>query len=188
MPSRPRSCRATALPPPPPRRSRGGHAGCRGRRWQRWCSSHQMYRRWRAALSRRRFRARARRCWCWQPGPAPSTGAPGVTVVAPTPDGADVARITARAQRHFAAAPGDDPALRWRDSGVSVALLALPLVLMWARRGFLAAAVVGVALGMAQPASAAGADWFWRLWLTPDQRARLAAGARRRGRSGGAVH
>jgi Ca-activated chloride channel family protein len=106
-------------------------------------------------------------------GPGPFEGAPGVTVVPPTPDGTDVARIAARAQRHFAAAPGDDPTLRWRDNGVWVALLALPLALVWARRGFLAAALVGVALGMAQPASAAGADWFWRLWLTPDQRARL---------------
>jgi Ca-activated chloride channel family protein len=106
-------------------------------------------------------------------GPGPFDGAPGAAVVAPTPDGADVARIAARSQRHFTAAPNDDPRLRWQDAGPWVALLALPLALLWARRGFLAVAVVGVVLGMAQPASANGADWFWRLWLTPDQRARL---------------
>lgn len=106
-------------------------------------------------------------------GPGPFDGAPGAAVVEPTPDGADVARVVTRAQHHFAAAPSDDPALRWRDSGPWVTLLALPLALIWARRGFLAAVLPGVALGMAHPASAAGADWFWRLWLTPDQRARL---------------
>ena len=106
-------------------------------------------------------------------GPGPFDGAPGATVVEPTPDGADVARIAARAQRHFAATPSDDPTLRWQDAGPWVALLALPLALLWARRGFLAVTVLGAALGMAQPASAKGADWFWRLWLTPDQRARL---------------
>jgi Ca-activated chloride channel homolog len=105
-------------------------------------------------------------------GPGPFEGAASATVVAPTPDGADVARVAARAQRHFAAAQRDDPALRWLDMGPWIALLALPLTLPWARRGFLAGAAVVLMLG-ARPAAAAEGGWFWRLWLTPDQRARL---------------
>ena len=105
-------------------------------------------------------------------GPGPFDGAAGATVVEATPDGSDVARVATRAQRHFAAAPADDPAMRWQDAGPWVALLALPLALMWSRRGFLAVVMATAALG-AQPASAAGSDWFWQLWLTPDQRARL---------------
>jgi Ca-activated chloride channel homolog len=105
-------------------------------------------------------------------GPGPFDGAPGAAVIEATPDGSDVARVAARAQRHFAAAPTEDPAMRWRDAGPWIAVLALPLALLWSRRGFLAAAMATVLLG-AHPASAAGEDWFWRLWLTPDQRARL---------------
>jgi Ca-activated chloride channel homolog len=104
-------------------------------------------------------------------GPGPFEGAPGASVVAPAPDGADVGQVVARAQRHFAAAPTDDPAMRWQDAGPLVALLLLPLALLWSRRGFL---VLILALG-AGPAAAAEGDaaWFWRLWLTPDQRARI---------------
>ena len=105
-------------------------------------------------------------------GPGPFEGAPGNSVVQRTPDGGDVARIAARAQRHFAAAPTDDPGTRWRDEGPRVALLALPLALFWARRGALAGILLTLWMGT-QPAAAADRDWFARLWLTPDQRARL---------------
>jgi Ca-activated chloride channel family protein len=98
-------------------------------------------------------------------------GVPGATVVRGTPDGADVARIAAHAQRHFTAAPADDPALLWQDAGLWVAFLALPLALFWARRGALAGAFILLWLGM-QPA-AAEPGWFAAIWLTPDQRARL---------------
>jgi Ca-activated chloride channel homolog len=104
-------------------------------------------------------------------GPGPFEGAPGASIAAPTPDGADVGQVIARAQRHFAAAPTDDPAMRWQDAGPLVALLLVPLALLWSRRGFL---VLVLALGSGPAAAAEGdAAWFWRLWLTPDQRARI---------------
>ncbi len=107
-------------------------------------------------------------------GPGPFAGVPGATVVTPTPDPADATRIAELAQRHFAAAPTDDPTMRWRDAGVWIALLAVPLAALMARRGFLATLLLMLALG-ARPAMAAEGDlgWFWRLWLTPDQRAQL---------------
>jgi Ca-activated chloride channel family protein len=100
-------------------------------------------------------------------GPGPFEGAPGAGVVERTPDGADIARVIARAQRHFAAAPSDDPTMRWQDAGPWLALLLVPLALPWARRGMLVAAVVIL------PARAAEAGWFERLWLTSDQQARI---------------
>lgn len=108
-------------------------------------------------------------------GPGPFAGVPGATVVSPTPDPADAQRIAALAQRHFATAPSDDPALRWRDAGPWVALLLVPLAALMARRGFLAALLLAALLG-ASPARAAeqgDLGWFWQLWLTPDQRAQL---------------
>ncbi|MXP63565.1 VWA domain-containing protein [Roseomonas sp. M0104] len=106
-------------------------------------------------------------------GQGPFAGAPGATVVAPAPDTADVDQVAALARRNFATAPADDPAMRWRDAGPWVALLAVPMALLFARRGFLAALLL-LALG-ARPAMAAEGDlnWFWQLWLTPDQRAQL---------------
>ncbi|WP_424814313.1 VWA domain-containing protein [Roseococcus sp. YIM B11640] len=107
-------------------------------------------------------------------GGGPFDGAPDATVVAPAPDGQDVATVVARAQRHFALAPTDDPAMRWRDAGPWAALLLVPLAALFARRGFLAAVALMWLLG-AQPSYAADGDmgWFWRLWLTSDQRAQL---------------
>ncbi|MBR0649622.1 VWA domain-containing protein [Roseomonas terrae] len=108
-------------------------------------------------------------------GDGPFDGAPGAGVVEPTPDAADVNAIVARAQRHFALAPTDDPAMRWRDAGPWVALLLVPVAGLFARRGFLAVVLVMLALG-GRPAMAAGEGdlgWFWRLWLTSDQRAQL---------------
>ena len=107
-------------------------------------------------------------------GPGPFLGAPGATVVASTPDTADAARIAALAQRHFAAAPSDDPAMRWRDMGPWVALLAVPAAALLLRRGLLAAAVALMLLAApAAPAAEGDLVWFWQLWLTPDQRAQL---------------
>lgn len=105
-------------------------------------------------------------------GPGPFDGAPGATVTSPTPNMQDVAGIAARAQRHFALAPSDDPTMRWHDAGPWVALLLAPIAVLFARRGFLAAMLVLLALG-ARPALAGEGDlgWFWRLWLTSDQRA-----------------
>lgn len=107
-------------------------------------------------------------------GAGPFDGAAGAAVVTPTPDTADVERIAARAQRHFAAAPSDDPTLRWRDAGPWVALLLVPVALLYARRGFLPVMALGLSLA-APPAQAQQGDlgWFWRLWLTSDQRAQL---------------
>ncbi len=107
-------------------------------------------------------------------GPGPFEGVPGATVVTPTPDTADATRIAELAQRHFAAAPTDDPTMRWMDAGPLVALLVVPLAALMARRGFLAALLLMVMLGT-RPASAADGDlgWFWQLWLTSDQRAQL---------------
>jgi Ca-activated chloride channel homolog len=107
-------------------------------------------------------------------GPGPFDGAPRVAVVSPTPNTQDVTEVAARAQRHFAVAPSDDPAMRWRDAGPWVALLLVPIAALFARRGFLAAMLVLLALGT-RPALAAECDlgWFWRLWLTSDQRAQL---------------
>jgi Ca-activated chloride channel family protein len=107
-------------------------------------------------------------------GPGPFDGAPGAAVVSPTPDAQDVTAIAARAQRHFALAPSDDPAMRWRDAGPWVALLLVPIAAIFARRGFLAAMLVLLALG-ARPVLAGEGDLggFWRLWLTSDQRAQL---------------
>ena len=100
-------------------------------------------------------------------GPGPFTGADGAGVIERTPDGADVARVVARAQRHFADAPTDDPTMRWQDAGPWLALLLVPLALPGARRGVLVAAM------MILPAQAAEPGWFSSLWLTPDQQARL---------------
>lgn len=107
-------------------------------------------------------------------GPGPFEGAPGATVVEATPDTADAEHIAALAQRHFVTAPSDDPAQRWRDAGPWVALLLVPLAALFARRGFLAGAALLLVLGAA-PAQAAEGDLgrFWRLWLTPDQRAQV---------------
>ena len=107
-------------------------------------------------------------------GPGPLAGAPGARLVAATPNGADVARVAGLALSHFAAARAEDPTQRWQDMGPWVALLAAPLALLFARRGFLAMALLLLLLGAA-PAMAADGDlgWFWRLWLTPDQRAQL---------------
>lgn len=103
-------------------------------------------------------------------GPGPFQGAAGAMVVAPTPDGADIVEVLRRAQRHFVSAPPEDPAMRWHDAGPWLALLLVPLALPWARRGFLALCLLAM---VAQPAAAAEWDWFRRLWLTPDQQARL---------------
>ncbi|WP_211870490.1 VWA domain-containing protein [Neoroseomonas terrae] len=107
-------------------------------------------------------------------GGGPFDGAPGAPVVTPTPDTRDVEAIAARAQRHFSLTPADDPAMRWLDAGPWVALLLVPLAALFARRGFLAATLVALLLG-GRPALAAEGDssWFWRLWLTPDQRAQF---------------
>ena len=107
-------------------------------------------------------------------GGGPFDGAPGAPVVSPTPDTQDVQAIASRARRHFALAPSDDPTMRWRDAGPWVALLLVPLAAMFARRGFLAAVLVALLLS-GRPALAAegGTGWFWRLWLTPDQRAQM---------------
>ena len=62
--------------------------------------------------------------------------------------------------------------MRWHDAGPLVAMLLVPLALLWSRRGFLAVLLL---LG-AGPAAAAGeGDMapFWRLWLTSDQRGRI---------------
>ena len=102
-------------------------------------------------------------------------GARGATVVPATPDTADVQAVMARAQRHFAVAPSDDPRLRWRDAGYWLALPLLPLALLWSRRGFL---LLLVAMALAPPALAqaprSGTGWAGRLLLTPDQRGRIA--------------
>lgn len=107
-------------------------------------------------------------------GGGPFDGASGASVVTPTPDTADVTAIAARAQRHFALAPSDDPTMRWRDAGPWLALLLVPVAAVFARRGFLAAVLIAMVLA-GRPARAAesGADWFWRLWLTPDQHAQM---------------
>lgn len=107
-------------------------------------------------------------------GGGPFEGASGAPVVAPTPDTQDVEAIAARAQRHFALTPSDDPTMRWRDAGPWIALLVVPLAALFARRGFLAAVVLTLLLA-GRPALAAEGDlgWFWRLWLTSDQRAQL---------------
>ncbi|WP_145145139.1 VWA domain-containing protein [Roseomonas gilardii] len=123
--------------------------------------------------------------------PGALDGARGATRVVPTPDTADIQAVLRAAQRHFATAPSDDPALRWQDAGYAVSLALVPLGLLWSRRGFLALplllALAAPALAQgptmstaARPAPAAAAtphplrDGFARLWLTPDQRGRLA--------------
>ena len=122
-------------------------------------------------------------------------GARGATRITPTPDTADIRAVTGAAQRHFAAAPSDDPTLRWQDAGYAVSLALLPLVLLWSRRGFLALPLLLALSGPAsaqeptmataapveRPAAEKGTaarlrDRFVGLWLTPDQRGRLAFG------------
>ena len=122
--------------------------------------------------------------------PEALAGARGAARVAPSPDTADVRAVMAAAQRHFAAAPSDDPTLRWQDAGYAVSLALVPIALLWSRRGFLALPLL---LALAGPAAAQGPtrstaappvaktglaqrlrDGFAALWLTPDQRGRLA--------------
>ncbi|MFC3127191.1 hypothetical protein ACFOD4_19155 [Pseudoroseomonas globiformis] len=108
-------------------------------------------------------------------GDGPFAGAPGATVVDPTPDTTDVEQVAGLARSHFATAPSDDPTMRWMDAGPWMALLVAPLAALFARRGFLAAMLLLLSLG-ARPAIAAersDLNAFWRLWLTPDQRAQL---------------
>ncbi|MDT8332931.1 VWA domain-containing protein [Roseomonas gilardii] len=123
-------------------------------------------------------------------------GARGATWIAPTPDTADIQAVMGAAQRHFAAASSDDPTLRWQDAGYAVLLLLVPLALLWSRRGFLALPLLLALSGLAsaqEPVRATAApatvpaapdggmaarlrDRFVSLWLTPDQRGRLAFG------------
>lgn len=125
--------------------------------------------------------------------PEALAGAQGAGHVTPTPDRADIRAVLQAAQRHFTAAPSDDPTLRWQDAGYALSFMLVPLALLWSRRGFLVLPFILTlavsASAMAQepavhtapsepPAATRTArplwDWFAGLWLTSDQRGRLA--------------
>jgi Ca-activated chloride channel family protein len=105
-------------------------------------------------------------------------GARGASLITPTADTADIQAVMARAQRHFAVAPSDDPRLRWRDAGYWLALPLLPLALLWSRRGFMVLVVMMACAppALAQQAPSRTTGWAGRLLLTPDQRGRIAFG------------
>ena len=125
--------------------------------------------------------------------PEALAGAQGAGRVTPTPDRADIRAVLQAAQRHFTATPSDDPTLRWQDAGYALSLVLVPLALLWSRRGFLVLPVI-LALAVSVPAMAQEPairtappeapaairttrplwDWFAGLWLTSDQRGRLA--------------
>ncbi len=102
-------------------------------------------------------------------------GLSGVSGVALTPDGADVATIERRVASAYREALAADERLMWNDRGWILAWPALVLTLAWFRRGWTMrwslVLVTLFSLGPVQQVRAAGiADWFW----TPDQQGRMA--------------
>jgi Ca-activated chloride channel homolog len=100
---------------------------------------------------------------------------PGASVVAVTPDGADVVQVERRLQSAYRDALSHDERQKWESRGWMLAWPAALLMVFWFRRGWtMRWAVIMLASGFLMPASDARADG-WRDWfLTPDQQGRLA--------------
>lgn len=101
----------------------------------------------------------------------------GLTRIALTPDGADVAAIERRLTSAYRNALSADERQRWDDRGWVLAWPAGLLVLLWFRRGWTMrwglVVTAGLLVSPGTPAQAAGLmDWF----LTPDQQGRRAFG------------
>lgn len=97
------------------------------------------------------------------------------TVIAATPDAADISRIDGMLNAAYRQAMLENTEQPWLDRGHWFAWPAALLMLLWFRRGWTmrwtAAAVLSLLLPAPQPARADGiADWF----LTPDQQGNLA--------------
>jgi Ca-activated chloride channel family protein len=101
-------------------------------------------------------------------------GVPGASVVAVTPDGADVAQVERRLHSAYREALSRDDRQNWEDRGWVLAWPAALLMLFWFRRGWtLRWAMIVFASCLLMPGGEARAEG-WRDWfLTPDQQGRL---------------
>ncbi|MBK6552804.1 MAG: VWA domain-containing protein [Rhodocyclaceae bacterium] len=112
-----------------------------------------------------------------------AAAAGGLWLASATADDRDIEAVEARIQRHMAEALADDPAARWRDRGIWLALPAAALLLLafrpgWAVRwsqGLLLAMCLGTSwpAGPARAAEPGRQDWrFADLWASRDQQGR----------------
>jgi Ca-activated chloride channel family protein len=105
-------------------------------------------------------------------GAGTSLGADAVQV---SIDASDIRALERRIETRFLAAQGDAFGTQWRDEGYWLLLPLALLSLLWFRRGTTVAWVVAfVIAAQAGPAKAQEPSRFANLWLTPDQRGRLA--------------
>ncbi|MFD0981317.1 VWA domain-containing protein [Tropicimonas aquimaris] len=99
---------------------------------------------------------------------------PSDRVIRITADDADLRQIERAAASAYRAALLGDERLDWDDRGWIVAWFAVPVMLLWFRRGWTmrwsVLLALGLATGVPAPARAGMADWF----LTPDQQGAIA--------------
>jgi Ca-activated chloride channel family protein len=106
-------------------------------------------------------------------GPLPPNWSAGAVPV--SVDGTDIARLERRIETHFQAAQGDKFGTRWLDEGFWLLPPLALLSLLWFRRGTTVAWALALFLAMqATPSRADDAKHFIDLWVTPDQRGRIA--------------
>lgn len=104
----------------------------------------------------------------------PLDGLEGAQVIQLTADDSDLRQIERAAASAYRAALLGDERLDWDDRGWMLGWLALPLVLLWFRRGWTMrwsiVLLAGLGAGLPEAARADPLDWFF----TPDQRGMLA--------------
>ena len=99
----------------------------------------------------------------------------GTNTVQVSIDGSDIQRLERRIETRYQAAQGDAFGTQWLDEGYWLLLPLALLSLVWFRRGTTVAwIVVFIIAAEAGPAKAEEASRFVDLWLTPDQRGRIA--------------
>jgi Ca-activated chloride channel homolog len=106
---------------------------------------------------------------------AKATASFGVDAVQVSVDGSDIRSLERRIETRFQAAQGAAFGTQWRDEGFWLLVPLTLLSLLWFRRGTTVAWVVAFMLAThAPPVRAEEAFRFASLWLTPDQRGRIA--------------
>ena len=109
------------------------------------------------------------------PGSGGAAASLGSAVVPVSIDGSDIRAVERRVETRFQAAQGDAFGTQWRDEGFWLLLPVALLSLLWFRRGTTVAWLVAFALAtQVLPAKAQESSRLADLWLTPDQRGRLA--------------